>query len=178
MKTHIMILTAVLGAGLAPAFGAEPAPAQTDSRVTVTFVDPQKFTDLKRMSTDDTSPELLDQLKDFIVRTGERSVPAGMQLAISVTDVDLAGQFEPWRGPEYDHVRVVKSLYPPRIRLEFRLTDANGKVVRSGERNLTDLAFQMRDAFARPADDYLRYEKDILRDWFRSEFKPAALAGT
>ena len=22
----------------------------------------------------------------------------------------------------------------------------------------------------RPLDDYLRYEKDILRDWFRSEF--------
>ena len=48
MKTHMLILAAALGGSFALAFGAEPAPARTDSRVAVTFVDPQKYTDLTR----------------------------------------------------------------------------------------------------------------------------------
>jgi hypothetical protein len=164
-----------MGAGLA--FAVDPAVAKTDSRVSVVFVDPQKFTDLKQEDWDVSSPYLLDQLQKFMCRTGERFVPAGMRLEIRVTDIDLAGGFEPWRGPEFDHVRIVKSLYPPRIRLDFSLSDAQGKVVRAGQRELTDLAFQMRDAFARPSDDYLRYEKDLLRDWFQHEFRSIKVAG-
>ena len=178
MKRHMLILAAALGGSFALAFGAEPAPARTDSRVAVTFVDPQKYTDLTREEGNATSPELLDELRDFMLETGARSVPAGMHLEIKVTDVDLAGQFEPWRGPEFSHIRIVKGLYPPRIKLEFTLTDAQGKVVSSGNRELTDLAFQTRSAFALPSDDYLRYVKDLLRQWFNSEFKPATVAGT
>jgi len=178
MKTQIMILAAMLGGSIGLTCAAEPTPAQADSRVSVTFVDPQQFTDLKEQDGDVTSPQLLGELKDFINQTGERSIPADMHLAVRVTDVDMAGRFEPWRGPEFDHVRIVKSLYPPRIKLEFSLTDARGKVVSAGERVLTDLVFQTRNAFAQPADDHLRYEKDILRDWFRSEFKSATLAGS
>ena len=175
MKTHIMILAAALGGSAALALAAGPAPV--DSRVSVTFVDPEHFTDLRQEDNEPTSQVLLDQLKDFISRTGGQYVPAGMNLEIKVTDVDLAGQFEPWRGPEFSHVRVVKSLYPPRIKLQFKLTDAHGQTVSSGDRNLTDLAFQMRDAFLLRSDDSLRYEKDLLRDWFSREFKSAAVAG-
>jgi hypothetical protein len=178
MKTLLMVLAAVLGGGAGLAFASEATPIQTESRISVVFVDPQKFTDLKQEQGEATSPLLLDQLRDFILRTGERSVPAGLRLEVRVTDVDLAGRFEPWRGPEFDHVRIVKSLYPPRVRLDFKLTDAEGRVVSAGGRELTDLAFQTRDAFARPGDDYLRYEKDLLRDWLHSEFKPVKVAGS
>jgi hypothetical protein len=177
MKKQVFILTVWLGGGAGPVFASGPATPQTDSRISVVFVDPQKFTDLKQEEGDVSSPSLLDQLQKFMCRTGERYVPAGLRLEIRVTDIDLAGQFEPWRGPEFDHVRIVKSLYPPRIRLEFSLSDAQGNVVRSGQRELTDLAFQMRDAFARPSGDYLRYEKDLLRDWFEHEFRSIKVAG-
>ena len=110
---------------------------------------------------------------------GERYVPAGMRLEIKVTDIDLAGDFEPWRGPQFGHVRITRDIYPPRICLEFRLTDGSGGSVSAGKRALRDIAYQQR--LVRPLDDYLRYEKGILRDWFRSEFSnlksadPAAL---
>jgi len=177
MKTHIMILAAALGGSVALAGAAEPAPAPADSRVSVTFVDPGHFTDFKQDDNDATSQFLVDQLREFIATTGGRYVPAGMNLEIKVTDVDLAGSFEPWRGPEFARIRVVKSIYPPRIKLQFKLTDARGQTVSSGDRSLTDLAFQMRDPFLQPSDDYLRYEKDLLRDWFRTEFKPLTVAG-
>ncbi len=177
MKTHLIVLAAVLGGSAGLAFATEPAQTGADARVSVNFVDPQHFTDLKEEDAGDTSPQLLDQLKDFIAKTGASYVPAGMRLEVSVTDVDMAGRFEPWRGPQWDHVRIVKSIYPPRIRLDFKLTDARGRVVNSGQRSLTDLAFQTRDPFLVPSDDSLRYEKDLLRDWFRSEFKSTAMAG-
>ena len=169
MKSKVLLLPALLVlAGAGPAFaGAAPAPSA--SRVTVEMVQPDKFTDCKRSSWEGTSMDLVDQLRQFMQTTGERYLPAGMHLDIKVTDVDLAGEFEPWHGPQFDEVRIVKAIYPPRITLDFSVTDAKGAVVSSGQREITDLAYQMRMAW--PTDDYLRYEKDILRDWFSSEFQ-------
>jgi hypothetical protein len=68
-----------------------------------------------------------------------------------------------------EDVRMVRAIYAPHIKLEFKLTDAKGATLNSGRRDVTDLTFQMRTAW--PPDDYLRYEKDILRDWFSAEFR-------
>ena len=89
-------------------------------------------------------------------------------MSIRVTDVDLAGDFESFRGPQADQVRITKDLYPPRIVLEFEVIHDTAAVVRSDKRDLTDLNYQLRNVY--PREDYLRYEKDILRDWLRSEF--------
>ena len=50
-----------------------------------------------------------------------------MQLNIRVTNVDLAGDFELFRGPQADQVRIIKGLYPPHIVLEFEVVDDNGR---------------------------------------------------
>jgi hypothetical protein len=172
MKSKVIILAALLstaGAGLVIA--SPPVAPKPTSRVSVVFVEPQKFTDFKRTSWGDasSSSDLMDELRTFLQETGERYVPADLHLEIKITDIDLAGEFEPQLGPQFEDVRMVRAIYPPRIKLEFSLTDAKGNVVNSGQRELTDLAFQMRTAW--PADDYLRYEKDILRDWFSAEFR-------
>ena len=72
-----------------------------------------------------------------------------------------------FRGPQADQVRITKGLYAPHIVLEFEVVDSAAKVVRSGKRDLTDVDYQSRSVY--PSDDYLRYEKDILRDWLRAE---------
>jgi Protein of unknown function (DUF3016) len=169
MKTKVLILTGLLataGAGMAFAGAATTPPA---SRVAVVFVQPDQFTDCKRTSWGGTSTDLLNELQKFMQTTGDYYVPAGMHLAIKVTNVDLAGEFEPQLGPQFDDVRMVRAIYPPRIALNFVLTNAQGAVVSSGQRDLTDPAFQMRLAW--PDDDYLHYEKGMLRDWFSAEFQ-------
>lgn len=169
MKTKVFFLAALLCAASAGlAFAAAPTAPKPEPRVSVIFVEPQKFTDVKYDSWSDNSPDLLDQIQKFMCETGESYVATGMHLAIKVTDITLAGQFEPWRGPQFDNVRIVRAIYPPCFKLEFRLTDEKGNVVKEGTREISDLAFQLRTAW--PPDDYLRYEKDILRDWFRDEF--------
>ena len=62
-----------------------------ESRVSVIFVEPQKFTDVKQDSWGDNSPALLAQIKNFLCETGESYVSAGLHLEIKVTDISLAG---------------------------------------------------------------------------------------
>lgn len=141
---------------------------ELNPRVSVTFVQPEKFTDARRAELEPTSKGFLSELQDFIVHTGARYVPEDMQLNIKVTNVDLAGGFELFRGPQTDQVRITKGLYPPHIVLDFELLDRAGSVIKTGKRDLTDINYQMRSVS--PREDTLRYEKDILRDWLRFEF--------
>lgn len=137
------------------------------SRVSVSFVEPEKFTDSRRVEFAPTSAGVLRELEKFLIETGGRYLPPPTKLSIRVTDIDLAGDFELFRGPQADQVRINKGLYPPRIMLEFEVIDGTAAVVRSGKRDLTDINYQLRNVY--PREDYLRYEKDILRDWLRAE---------
>jgi hypothetical protein len=49
------------------------------------------------------------------------------------------------------------------------IKDDAGKVLKEGERRLTDLGFMQRLTIDR--QDPLRYEKDLLGDWLRSELR-------
>ena len=140
-----------------------PAP-----RISVTFIEPETFTDARRAELEPTSSGILRELEKFLIETGARYVPEKMELKIRITDVDLAGDFERFRGPPADQVRITKGLYPPRIKLDFELLNGEQQIVKSGKRDLTDIDYQLRSVY--PREDYLRYEKDILRDWLRAEF--------
>jgi hypothetical protein len=170
MKPHRLLLSVLAGfAVIGPVFASEPT-AKTEARTEVIFLHPEKFSDVRdaSMGSDKGRDGILEQLKNYIVQRTKTYVPAGQQLIITVTDVDLAGDFEPWRGPEMTDVRVVKDIYPPKIDLEYTLTGPGGKVVKTGKRQLRDLAFQMKISINR--DDPLRYEKSLLDDWLRSDF--------
>src|SRR5580704_11045367 len=167
MKT-LRLLFAVFGlasGGALRAADTTPAP-----RVDVVYVDPEKFTDVTDSfnSPDKGRDEHLSDLKEHIEKRANKYIPAGQHLALRITDVKMAGNFEPWRGPRFDDIRIIKDIYPPRINLEFKLTDANGKILKEGKRHLTDINFLSTINMYFP-DDTLRYEKQLLDDWFRNE---------
>jgi hypothetical protein len=140
------------------------------SRISMTFVDPERFTDVKEKAQASTRGvgALLDELAQFAREVGERHVPAGLALELRVTDIDLAGEFEPWRGPQFARTRFMREIHAPRIDFEFRLTSGQGRVVGEGRRSLRDPNYLARSS--RLTDERLRYEKDLLREWFRGEF--------
>jgi hypothetical protein len=172
MKPTMLFLAALMTAmPLARAATQNPKPAASQ-RAEVVFVAPEKFTDARDSytGTDSGRDAVLDQIRDYVMEEANRFIPAGDRLYVSITDIDLAGDFEPWRGPRWDDVRIVKDIYPPRIDLSYRLTDANGQVVKEGKRELRDLAFLMKITTTF-RDDPLRHEKTLLDDWFRDEFR-------
>ena len=125
-------------------------------------------------STEMGEKAILDQIRDYVVKRANEVLPAGQTLTVTFTDIDLAGDFEPWRGGQAMDIRIVKDVYPPRMDLEFRLTDADGAVLKEGKRQLRDLAFLGKININR--EDPLRHEKNLLDDWFKNEF-PKAKSG-
>lgn len=164
MKRSSMTMAAL---GLVLAASACAAADVPPAQVEVTFVQPEKFTDAGNDPSGYRRDENLGQLKRYLVQRATVYPAAGQVLSISVTDVDLAGGFEPL-GSTMEPVRVIRGAYPPKVDLSFRLTDAAGKVLKEGTRHLTDLAF---DRKARSTDtNALAYDKALLDGWLQAEF--------
>jgi len=146
------------------------------ANVEIQFSHPENFTDVKESYSDSANERgganYLPQIKALMVRQAGALLSAGQKLTVTFTDIDLAGDFEPWLGAQFDDIRIVKAIYLPRLTFNFTLTDADGKVLKEGERRLVDLGFQTRITRAF-ASDPLRYEKDMLTDWVRQELRSA-----
>jgi hypothetical protein len=171
MKT-LRLLSAVLGLTAACALRAETAKA--DVRTDVIFDHPEKFADIRDMNmpTDKGQADILNRIRDHLVRETAPMVPEGYKLTITFTDIHLAGNYEPWRGPQWDEIRIIKDIYPPAFKFTYTVTDPSGKVVRKGSEDIRDLDFQNRLSVNR--DDPLHYEKDILSEWARGSLKDLA----
>lgn len=135
--------------------------------VDVHYKDPQHFTEARRSFGRHMigADAYLEPLRAYIAQRASHILAPGQRLDIEVTDVDLAGEYEPWRGPRMDDVRIIKDIYPPRIDLDFTLYGADGKVLRQGHRTLRDLSFLSHNFVA--DQDSLRYEKSLIDQWLR-----------
>jgi hypothetical protein len=144
------------------------APGAYAATAEVNFVNPEKFTDAGKRRNYVDSDTALGGLKEFLVKEAAKLLPADQKLVINVTDVDLAGQYDP-RQLASREVRIVKETYPPRIDLDFRLLAADGTLLNEGQRNLRDPGFLTSPSLGFD-NDYLRYEKAMLDEWMKREF--------
>ena len=145
--------------------------AQSPASVEVRFDNPKRFTDFRidRWRDPCQTEALVKELRTWIEREAPRYLPAGTKLTITVTDVDMAGEFEPLHRSGTLDVRVVRDIYPSRVNLSFALADETGKVLKEGERKLVSTILtsgSLRSGGSSP----LGYEKEVLREWLGSEF--------
>ncbi len=174
-----LTLAALLAAGAAD---ARPPSTVTDPQapralasegpVQVQWNDPSGFTEL-RQSRNRWEAERGDwvvKLAEYLRKQAVNQLPDGQQLAVTITDIKLAGDYEPWHGARMDEVRFMRDIYPPRISLQFTLTNAQGQVVDQGERKLVDNAYLYGSTRLSDTDP-LRYEKRLLDDWLRRELR-------
>jgi hypothetical protein len=157
--------------GMAAACALPPDTAKLPPRTEVVFDHPERFRDIrdKEHPTEKGQDAILRSIRDYLVSRTAPMIPEGYKLTIRFTDIDLAGDFEPWRGQQWDEVRIVKQLYPPALKFTYSVTDPSGKVVREGSENILDINFQLRVLL--DTQDPLRYEKDILGDWARTNLR-------
>lgn len=151
---------------------SEPAAsdaAVAGKRVSVTYANPEEFSEVRQFGHQDrfTGTEYLEPLKAHLIMRATRMLPPGDRLEVTITDIKLAGGFEPWHGPNLMYVRIMKDIYPPLIDLTFRWIDSNGKVLREGSRKLRNLGY-LQSGVAQPSDsDPLRYDKALIDTWLR-----------
>jgi hypothetical protein len=153
-----------------------PRSLPADGPVDVQWTDPAQFSEIRGSSNRWEAQRgnwVLD-LARYLRKRASARLPAGERLEVTITDIERAGEFEPWHGARGDSIRYMRDIYPPRIALDFKLVGADGSVLAHGSRKLSDLGYLQRAI--RPTDsDPLRYEKQLIDDWLREEFdKPAA----
>jgi Protein of unknown function (DUF3016) len=169
MKTPRLLLAVAFISATSLSFGAD---GQTNpaALATVSYDSPEKFTDFKsqNLTTDQDTAYLCGAFTAHIERLAKQYLPPNTRLEVRFKDIDLAGDFEPQSGPRTRDIRVLRDIYPPRMKLEFRLLASDGAVLAKGERSLTEPYYTSTNFFLN--DDQLRYDKQLLTDWIRSEF--------
>ena len=183
-KTSLLLsltaLAAMFAAGCASTAtsSSDPAPTYTPvdnasaglpANVAVSFHDPDRFTDARSSFGGATDHGYLDMLSAHLKRTAAPLVKADQKLEVTFTDVDLAGDFQPSRV-QLDDVRIIKEIYRPRMTLHFKLTGADGTVVKEGDRTLSDSYFMTNISIV-DRNDPLFYDKELIANWVRDEFK-------
>lgn len=129
--------------------------------VTVNYVEPDKFADLPFAPWE--RKEVLDDLAGFFAELG-KSLPAGQDLTVEITDIDLAGHEYPNTRGARD-LRVLKGGADwPVMELRYTLT-VNGQVLSSGKERLADMNYLHR-INRLSASERLRFEKRMIEEWF------------
>ncbi|TFW20780.1 DUF3016 domain-containing protein [Massilia arenosa] len=147
---------------------AAAAPARAGEAV-ITYVHPETFFDLPFATWE--RQDMLKNVADHFI-TEARLLPQGQELKVEVLDFDPAGRLHPsFRGGS--EIRVVTGRADwPRMTVRYTLT-GNGQVLASGEDQLSNMNYQMR--INRYWDsDPLRYEKQMIDDWFKQRFNIAS----
>ncbi len=129
--------------------------------VSVVLQNPEEFTDLE-------PAHVAGSLTGFLESAAAGRLHPGQTLEIVITDVDMAGGYEPGT-PLQERVRMLRPTFPPRIDVHFTLRNETGDIIREGQRTLRDLNYQMRPR-AKDDPDPLVYERIMLHEWLTEEF--------
>ncbi len=135
--------------------------------VQVTYQTPERFSDLPFSPAERAA--ILQQMSEHFDALGKR-LPAGQDLQVEVSDIDLAGRIvhsQRWN----EEVRVLRGGADwPRMRFHYRLSEA-GRELASGDAELANMDYQQRiNRYS--SSDPLRYEKQMLDDWFGKTLAP------
>lgn len=148
-----------------------PRSLPDEGAVSVRWQDPAQFSDIQHSGnrSEARRGDWVRELALHLRARAQRRLPPGERLEVEITDIQRAGNYEPWRGRSFDDVRVVRELYPPRMTLTFKHLGADGQVIAGGERKLSDPGFLLGPSPGL-SSDFLRYEKSMIDRWLAREF--------
>ena len=111
---------------------------------------------------------VITNLEKYFTKEAKRRLPEGAVLELKVTELDLAGDFEPWRNAGWDDVRIVKSIYPATIEFDYKYIGEDGNVISEGSERLRDtLIPRSIVATSLGRSENYPYVKNLMRDWMR-----------
>lgn len=139
-------------------------PAHAGGQASVSFIEPQNFSDAGRATLDRERTQ--KALAEHFERLAAR-LPDGQTLRIEVLDVDLAGEQHPLI---LNDVRVLRGRIDwPRMTLRWSLV-AGGRTLRTGEERLADMGYPLLGGPRAASGVDLPYERRMLDRWFGERF--------
>lgn len=189
MKVSALLLTLAAGLALAaPSMArqkdvtdpAQPRALPDDGgAVSVSWTDPAQFGEIKFSGNrwESKRGTWVADLAEYVRDESAQRLSRGQTMQITITDIERAGRYEPTARASLDDIRIVKDIYPPRMSLTYTLKGPDGQVLAEGARKLVDHGFLNGSSLSN--SDPLRYEKRMVDDWLRREFKQSpALTAT
>lgn len=142
----------------------------------VTLADPATFTDFAiggsmRLSPAKTAVVWESEIERFANMEGKRLVPDGLTITLHLTDIDMAGDIQPWRSSHANDIRYVENIYPPRLTFTYTVIDAEDKVLAEGSTVERDLGFMFGDGGRIRMYNSFHYEFRLLENWLRRELR-------
>lgn len=139
----------------------------------VTWQNPDKYTDID--SGNQGKKSMLRSIdKSFGKEFTELAtkLPAGYQLLVTVTNLDLAGEVDPIPSLMMDQIRVLKDLYFPKMTFDYQILNAGGvSVLEAKAVTLKDMQYLSSIRSAQSSDSYY-YERKMIREWFTKDVLP------
>ena len=90
-------------------------------------------------------------------------------MTVYITDIDLAGEVDPIPSRAGQRVRVLRDVYYPQLRFDYRITGMDGGTVKEQDAvTLKDAAFLSGSGNAASRQDFY-YERHMIRTWFGKE---------
>jgi len=154
-----------------------PRALPEESAVAVSWSDPAQFTELRFSGNrwEAQRGNWVVEIAQALRRSLEKQLAQGERMDVEITDIDRAGRYEPMFGSRMDSIRILRNIDAPRLDLNFRRYAADGQLVDEGERKLRDMMY-LNNVNTLSGTDPLRYEKRMIDDWVRREFRSAQTA--
>lgn len=132
----------------------------------IQFDDPDRFSDFEQggFYLDELPDEFRQELRTEVSSDLNDALPDGAHLKITFHDIDLAGEYEPWRPQAYD-VRIVRDIYPPRLKFHYKVVAADREVLAEGMAQLTDTAFLWNLHDPGSHADSFYFEQELVENW-------------
>ena len=158
-----------------------PVGLLTGAEIVAEFENVEDYTDfsLSGLSEKKTLPIFKAEFTDAAKSIAKKHLKDDQVLELTFTDIDLAGDIQPWRNRYNADIRYIEAVYPPRLVFTYVLKDGAGEVIDEGEASISDLAFQMSSVAAIKSQfQHFYYEAELLESWVRKTFRKARDAGT
>ena len=151
---------------------ALPRSLPAQGPVEVQWTDPAQFSEIRNSGNrrEARRGNWVSDIAEYLRKQAVKRLPEGDRLEVTITNIERAGDYEPWRGIQFDSIRYMRDIYPPRIELDFKLVGADGSIRAQGSRKLSDMSYLTGPTRVGNTDP-LRYEKQLLDDWMRREFE-------
>ena len=147
------------------------------SPVKLQWKNPDQYRDVRAANESQKryQQRVFDTLERFLQEKTAVLLADGQSLELTVHDLDLAGDVTPMVGPQHQDIRVIRDLYPPRIDIEFKLYDQQGKVVAQHRDKVKNLGYLSGVSTYRSRQT-LGYDKALLQEWVDDILIPALAA--
>lgn len=163
MPTRFHRMTLALAAATAAVALAGPATA-APAAVEVRYLNPDQFADIGRSTWD--RERALKALSAHFQKLGQ-TLPEGQTLRVEVTDVDLAGNLQPWGWQE---LRVLRGQADwPVLTLNYTLLEGE-RTLKTGQVRLSDMSYMQHLSVRDRAGEELGPEKRMVQRWFEDTF--------